>query len=298
MRIAFNAELQTKIKAEVSRWIEVANNHYKPALPFTMPRVRFDLRGTTAGWAKWQKWEVNFNAVLLIENYEDFIATTVPHEVAHLIDGIQQDRAGANRTYVYTSRFGRRRRSKRDIHGDSWRAVMKVFGIVASARCHDYDTTNSRVGNRIRYEYTCHCPGKIMRAGNKIHTHIQLGNAKKYYERACKHRFTAADWKRPEQLKPTVAAPVVWTTPPPVPKFFEPRQTGTKLDQVIRLMREYPSTTSRAHFIELIMLKCNMSKAGASTYYYKGLETIKRAQLSKQALERSIEANPNAAFLV
>jgi len=106
------------------------------------PQIRFDLRGRAAGQARCGAggpWVLRYNPVLLGANPEDFLATTVPHEVAHL---------------AAFARHGVRIRP----HGPQWQAVMHFFG-VAPERCHRYDLSAVR-GRALReFDYHCGCRG-------------------------------------------------------------------------------------------------------------------------------------------
>lgn len=105
-------------------------------------QIRFDLRGRAAGQARFGAGlpaVLRYNPVLLAANAEDFLATTVPHEVAHLL--------------AYC-RHGARIRP----HGREWRALMELFG-VAPERCHSYDL--SVLPGRVlrQFDYHCACRG-------------------------------------------------------------------------------------------------------------------------------------------
>ena len=55
--------------------------------PFAEPALVYQQRGTAAGTAWLEKWEIRLNPVLLMENQQAFIEEVVPHELAHLLDG-------------------------------------------------------------------------------------------------------------------------------------------------------------------------------------------------------------------
>lgn len=86
-----------------------------------MPRITWDLRGTTAGRAYYGENLIKLNPVLLQENEEAFIRRTPKHEASHLLSfrlhggGIQP-------------------------HGQEWSKMCWTLGISA-ARCHNYDTS-------------------------------------------------------------------------------------------------------------------------------------------------------------
>lgn len=173
------------IVTEVRKYIELATKLY--GYDFDMPHVRFDLRGTRGGWAKQVSWELNFNEALMLDNMNDYITNTVPHEVAHLVDGklFRDDTPGI----VYT-RSGRPRRAKRDIHGASWKRVMSAFGVQAEniTRCHEMDTSKVKRSKTVtRFEYKCEC-GYVGQIGHKHHKAIQYKNALVTWK-YCKHRI-------------------------------------------------------------------------------------------------------------
>lgn len=126
------------------------------------PTVTYDLKGTTAGMAVFDRLtktgniRIN-NALLYTDHYEDMIQDTVPHEVAHIV---------ARQVYGNIKP-----------HGKEWQYVMALLGLSAT-RCHDYDVTHSRT--HIKFTYTCRC-GPIHKVGSALHTKMQSGR-----HRTCK----------------------------------------------------------------------------------------------------------------
>ncbi len=100
-----------------------------------MPRLRFDLRGRSAGQARLQEWSIRLNPTLLHQHGVDFIRDTVPHELAHLIAFAQ---------------YGGRIRP----HGEEWRHLMRLLGRPATV-CHDYEVKPAR--QLRRFDYHCGC---------------------------------------------------------------------------------------------------------------------------------------------
>jgi SprT protein len=115
-----------------------AEHHFN--LPPIQPEIHFDLKGKAAGLLviyKSGQYKIRYNNTLLEQYGDQFLAQTVPHEVAHLI---------AHRLYGPGIKP----------HGKAWRSIMKYFNTPA-IRCHNYDTTNSTV-RKIRYfNYRCGC---------------------------------------------------------------------------------------------------------------------------------------------
>ncbi len=103
------------------------------------PEIRFDLRGQAAGQVQWQRRKavLRYNLEIARRHTADFLATTVTHEVAHL---------------VTTACHGRVRP-----HGEEWRAVMAYFGIDQPSRCHDYTLEEAGIKRQRRWSYRCDC---------------------------------------------------------------------------------------------------------------------------------------------
>lgn len=134
-------------------------------------RIRHDLRGMAAGTAHPQTGLLRFNAVLAAENWGDFLAHTVAHEVAHLVAWWNWGRDGLG-------------------HGTRWRQVMQLFGSPAR-RCHRYDTRNSRVRSQRRWSYRCAC-GEAHLLSTTRHRRVLSGQAE-YLCRRCGVALSAAD---------------------------------------------------------------------------------------------------------
>ena len=97
-------------------------------------RIRFDLRGRTAGQACWKReggglshsplklsnLQLRYNVQFLHTDFDDMLNNTVDHEIAHLVDVT--------------------RRVKSD-HSYIWARIMREMGADPS-RCHDYDMSN------------------------------------------------------------------------------------------------------------------------------------------------------------
>lgn len=182
--------LRTLMVNQVRRYIETASKLYN--WHFTMPRVRFDLTGKVGGWAKSSTWELNFNEGLMVDNVTDYLNNTVPHEVAHLVDGKLFRRDPEGLSAIRFTRSGRPRRAKRDIHGASWRKVMKDFGIENAERCHEMDVSATRrVVTKTRAEYKCHCGLAGGTLTVKMHRQIQSMGSRRYWKK-CKHTILAS----------------------------------------------------------------------------------------------------------
>ena len=108
-------------------------------MDLTPPQVDFNVSGGRAGTATSDGKKISFNIGMLLENHEDYLKTTIPHEVAHSVIG---QVCGPNAPG----------------HGREWRSVMHLFGCTPD-RCHNYDVTNHTQERkpRSRYRYKCYC---------------------------------------------------------------------------------------------------------------------------------------------
>ncbi len=134
-----------------------------------VPRVAFDLRGRAAGQfrvAAGKEPCIRYNPVLLVRHPSEFLAQTVPHEVAHYL--------------AYLS-FGRGIRP----HGQEWRQIMRGLG-ADPRRCHDFDVTGLTTRRLRRYIYHCRCGDHAL---SSIRHHRILRGAS-YVCRNCGHALS------------------------------------------------------------------------------------------------------------
>jgi len=270
------AEVRKRVEDKVREGIEKAEKHY--GRKFKMPSFDYNLRGTTAGIAKVELNHMSFNSTLLMENVEDFIGdNTVPHELAHIIDYIINP-GNFESDLVWTRRGYRR--SKRDIHGASFKYIMEtVLGTSQSTRCHSYDVTNAKVSKTMyMYKCTCGCEETALFSG-KRHNAVMRGAT--YWKQEARHGRAPMVYVRTvrpgdsTELKPSAPiqrpAPVTVTptspnrptaNPTPVARPSIPKGMSTK--DVAR--RIYSTAESRGDFIRQ-MEAHGIKKTTASTYY-------------------------------
>ncbi len=109
------------------------------ARPVPRPRITFDLRGRSAGQFRVDGGEasIRYNCALLAREEAQFLAQTVPHEVAH---------------YLAYLRFGCHIRP----HGPQWQQLMRALG-ADPRRCHDFDVAGLTTRRLRRHPYHCQC---------------------------------------------------------------------------------------------------------------------------------------------
>ncbi|SFN07670.1 SprT protein [Izhakiella capsodis] len=109
-----------------------ANQHLTRDYP--LPNLIYSQRGTAAGSAWVEKWEVRLNPVLLMENQQAFIEEVVPHELAHLL---------------VWKHFGRVAP-----HGGEWKWMMECVLNVSARRTHAFEVASVRSRT---FPYFCRC---------------------------------------------------------------------------------------------------------------------------------------------
>ncbi|NRN27311.1 SprT family zinc-dependent metalloprotease [Photorhabdus heterorhabditis] len=137
--------LQQAVMQTLRQKLQQANLHLKRDFP--EPIINYRQRGTTAGSAYIQHWEIRLNPVLLIENQQAFIDEVVPHELAHLL------------VYHY---FG-----KVPPHGKQWRWMMEEVLSVPANRTHKFKIDSVR-SKTFTYYCSCQQHALSLRRHNKI----------------------------------------------------------------------------------------------------------------------------------
>lgn len=112
--------------------LQLAQQHF--AVDFTEPKIVYQQRGTHAGSAWLQTWEIRLNPVLLLENQLAFVEEVVPHELAHLL--------------VFRQ-FGRTAP-----HGSEWRWMMETVLQTPASRTHKFAIHSVQTNT---FPYQCGC---------------------------------------------------------------------------------------------------------------------------------------------
>lgn len=98
------------------------------------PALLWQQRGTAAGTAWLESYEIRLNPVLLLENQQAFIDEVVPHELAHLL---------------VWKHFGRVAP-----HGKEWKWMMESVLGVPARRTHRFELDSVRKNT---FPYRCAC---------------------------------------------------------------------------------------------------------------------------------------------
>lgn len=125
--------------------LQLAQHHF--SIEFPEPKIIYQQRGTSAGTAWLQAWEIRLNPVLLLENQQPFIEQVVPHELAHLL--------------VFRQ-FGRV-----PPHGREWRWMMETVFAVPAKRTHLF-AVDSVQSKTFLYHCVCQQHQLTVRRHNKV----------------------------------------------------------------------------------------------------------------------------------
>lgn len=133
---------------------------------FLLPLVSFDLSGRAAGMyrVRRQQQEIRYNPFLFGKYFDDNLANTVPHEVAH---------------YLADELYGLRNIRP---HGAQWKAIMRKLGAEPAVTCR-YDLSGIPQRRQRRFDYSCGCSHHAVSAVR--HNRVQ-GGLGSYQCRQCR----------------------------------------------------------------------------------------------------------------
>lgn len=154
---------QAVVIARTDDQVRLASEYFDQVFP-KLP-VLFDLSGRAAGMYRVRagRREIRYNPFIFARYFDDNLAQTVPHEVAH---------------YVADMLHGFR--SIRP-HGSEWKRVMELFGAEPRASCQ-YDLEGLPGRRYRRFDYRCQCREHSLTTvrHNKVRQ-----NRMRYYCRDC-----------------------------------------------------------------------------------------------------------------
>lgn len=126
--------------------------------------IDYSLKGATAGYAFRRSHKMRFNLALAERHMDQFLVSTVPHEMAHILQ------------------FTHYPHSKP--HGHEWNHFCKVLTGATMPRCHNYDVTGiKRTRNTKQYKYSCDCASPHIVSSVK---HNKMLRGDRYRCRGCK----------------------------------------------------------------------------------------------------------------
>ena len=151
-----NARQRAEVQARTRQFVDLAAQLYRRDVPAI--EVHFDLSGHTAGLFEvyGERCRIRYNPWVFAKHYDDNLATTIPHEVAH---------------YVVHRLYRRRVRP----HGPEWRGVMRDFGVSPDVTfTADLSGVPSR--QQKQHRYMCGCQEHLL--STTRHNRIRQGQAR------------------------------------------------------------------------------------------------------------------------
>ncbi|WP_392561552.1 SprT family zinc-dependent metalloprotease [Orbus sturtevantii] len=131
-------QLHNNAITSLRHYLSIANQYFN--MVFDEPELIYRKKGSIAGCALLQTWQIQLNINMLLENDTQFIAEVIPHELAHLI------------TY---KKFGRVKP-----HGKEWQAIMENVFQLDAKRTHNFALPESSLQNR--HHYHCDCQTHLL----------------------------------------------------------------------------------------------------------------------------------------
>lgn len=163
--------MQEQILAKIEECFQVAEKYFNRK--FERPtNIIFKRNGTRGGYSNYSQRELMFQLDLAEHHENDFLNSTVPHEVAHYVQ---------RAVYGYTNGFGR----KVMPHGREWKGIMRNVFRLEPSRCHSYDTSVTKTRKQRKFEWGCNC-GKTFQLSTTMHNKC-IRSKQRYgtYNRIC-----------------------------------------------------------------------------------------------------------------
>jgi len=131
--IGTDMDLKNAIEAKVNDCFKIARARGLRVLDSI--EIKYDLKGRAAGQAcfRYSQMFIRVNLYCARNNVKHYLAQTIPHEVAHIINRLNSNGGG---------------------HGRDWKRIMEIVFNLPSDRCHSYETQKS---NRKTFAYSCDC---------------------------------------------------------------------------------------------------------------------------------------------
>lgn len=252
-------ELKQQVNDRLLECAVIINKAYGIIMP--MPTVSYNLSGRSfLGMANYSKRLIKLNVDYLTSKPNEFIKQTVAHELAHIADSYMFELAGKRKVKLVGGRM------KRDIHGESWKAIMRVLGLPPD-RCSsiklDTPIPERRQSTRPTYQYYCQGCGNTLQMGPKRHlreqskpgtfNHIGCGRAKL--------SFVSNASIPGVYIQRTAPASI-----PSAKKAKEP-SPGSKIYACWQLYQAFQDKYDRQLMISTFENEVGCTPAGASTYY-------------------------------
>ena len=246
-----NAALKQKVETKVRECVNKIEALY--GVKMRNVEIRYDINSARlGGQALLGENAVRFNPHFLEKFTEDYIATTVPHEVAHL--GVHT---------VWQSKFSIRRPNA---HGIEWKTMMRRLG-VSPDRCHTFEADEGVGRAKNKFHYVCGSCKKDLPVGPKVHKKLQAGVKYRCRCGSSDLRLQGALGKvNYAAAKAKIANKA--TTPIQTAPVAKAPAKGTKLEQCYEYYKQYVGRDKEL-ICSVFVNEVGMTSAGATTYYYQ-----------------------------
>lgn len=199
-----------------------------PDIDFPPILVTFEPCGSTAAWAKTLQYQVNINPILVMENLDEYLNVIIGHEVSHIV---------SDRVYGQDTQD----------HGPEWASVMAILGLPPD-RCHTLDTTRARRKMKT-FKYQCGCAvDNIHHVSTRANRLVRI-DKREFNCLRCNTALIPLESASPNDIIPG--------------KLLH----ATKKEKAEWIIKKYKKKT-RAEVIDLLIRGADLSKRGASTYYF------------------------------
>jgi len=276
---------RTQITASIKKYMDKARELY-PNADLPNPTISFKMKGgTRLGVARYgaRTFEIRINDLISKKYLDDAINDTAPHEVAHLVAYKVHGRCQG--------------------HNHNWKRIMRQFGLTPNVKADaSIDTLEFKIFKaKTEYVYTCGRADCEHKVGPKVHRKLMMGSTYTCQRTGTKlsdatyvrtDRKTAAQRKKEAYAKAGKPLPGAQGAKAPrapqaqrqpmrqaarkAPASPKRATKGNKTTQAIALYKKYGENHSREFYINLFMRKLDMTKAGASTYYYTVTKSIRK----------------------
>lgn len=158
-----SSQQERAVVDEVNRYRDMAVREFTLELPSI--EVRFDLIGRTVGMYCKKRGErsIRFNSHVFAKYWQESLADTIPHEVAHYVSDVMFDSRSIKP------------------HGREWQSIMHFFGVEPKTRCY-FDLSDIPQRQLKRFNYSCRC--RIHQLTAIRHNRIKAGK-QRYFCRGC-----------------------------------------------------------------------------------------------------------------
>ena len=150
-------QLHNDVMTNLRYYLKLASHYYHQQI--NEPLITYRNKGSIAGSAHLQKWQIQLNTLMLLEHQNEFIQQTVPHELAHLIAHQQFGRVSP--------------------HGKEWQFIMRDIFSVTPERTHHFQIPKQIIRNTYSYQCDCQTHQLSTIRHNRIQNHLAIYCCKK-----------------------------------------------------------------------------------------------------------------------